>query len=82
MIRKRELQATVSVLKSGPCSVCGEKHDPVLMDFDHLDPATKLFEICKGVQNKMTLDAILSEITKCQLLCAWCHAEKTHGSSL
>lgn len=79
-IRKRQLLETVNKLKTAPCSSCGNTHDPLLMDFDHVDPSTKLFEICRGIQNKMKLSVVLAEIGKCQLLCAWCHAEKTHSA--
>jgi hypothetical protein len=50
------------------------------MDFDHRDGATKLFEL-NAVARKTVKD-ILSEIAKCDVVCANCHRKRTHRRML
>lgn len=55
------------------CARCGEEH-PACLDFHHRDPKTKLFGISHAVSHHgYGWDRILSEIEKCDLLCANCH---------
>lgn len=60
-------------LTKHPCIQCGEDN-PILLDFDHLDPATKSF----SVSNRTTVHPRLleKEIAKCQILCVRCHRLK------
>lgn len=60
-------------LKSNPCK-CGES-DPVVLDFDH--KADKLFNISEGIKRGYSWNRLLSEIKKCNVLCANCHRRKT-----
>lgn len=62
----------------GVCVVCGTTES---LEFDHIDPSTKLFTIA----NKMFIpwDALVAELDKCQLLCHHHHKDKhstQHGS--
>jgi hypothetical protein len=62
--------------KSKPCAKCGIQLDPILMDFDHLSNKYKNLAA-------MTINSyqrINAEIAKCQVLCIFCHKEKTHFS--
>lgn len=56
----------------GRCVSCGSIEG---LEFDHVDPETKDFNVSKRLTQKM--EKILPEIDKCQLLCGSCHAEKT-----
>ncbi len=58
------------------CTVCGENHAPCL-DFHHLDPSEKDFNISQKVKD-MSLERIKLEIEKCVVLCANCH-RKVHS---
>lgn len=58
--------------ESNGCYKCGEKRY-YLLDFHHLDPSKKLFQISQG-ENK-GWDKIQEEIKKCILLCKNCHTE-------
>lgn len=60
-------------LLAHPCP-CGES-DPVVLDFDHLDPTTKLIEISLMID--YSWKRIEEEISKCQVLCSNCHRRKT-----
>ena len=58
-----------------PCVKCGEVR-PTVIEFHHIDPATKSFNLAYVVSNgSKTKEAIYAEIEKCVCLCANCHAE-------
>lgn len=58
----------------GVCKQCGIE-DHRLLDFDHIDPATKAFAISNNFYKP--LGDLMAEVEKCQLLCANCHRLKT-----
>lgn len=56
------------------CVKCGET-DPVVLEFDHVEPTEKLKAVSQLVcYSRKTLE---EEIKKCQVLCANCHRRKT-----
>lgn len=67
----------IAQIKSAPCMDCGVQYPPYVMHFDHRDPSTKSFTIGNNVA-RFTLDVVLAEIAKCDVVCANCHAERTH----
>ena len=71
---KREKLLTV--LKTCRCLHCGET-DPVVLDFDHIDPKTKTTEVGSMFRKGYSWDKIEAEIAKCQVLCSNCHRRKT-----
>lgn len=66
----------VLTCKDGPCMDCGIKYPPYVMHFDHRPDEEKLFGLAKMATRG--LDKIKAEIAKCDLVCANCHAERTH----
>ncbi|HEY8657283.1 MAG TPA: hypothetical protein VIN34_11170 [Candidatus Limnocylindria bacterium] len=62
-------------LLTHPCVDCGES-DPVVLDFDHVDPSTKLWTVGKMLSRQAT-PAIEREIEKCVVRCANCHRVRT-----
>jgi 5-methylcytosine-specific restriction endonuclease McrA len=56
------------------CERCGETDQSVLQ-FDHIDPADKLFCIIRGYSRRYS--DWLAELEKCQLLCEECHDKKS-----
>lgn len=72
--RQNQRQLTWDYLLDHPCVCCGES-DPVVLDFDHIDPTKKLFTI--GTALKHSRQKVLDEIKKCQVLCSNCHRRKT-----
>ena len=65
------------------CSKCGDSRWYVL-DFHHVDPEQKLFNLGCALSDKYSIDSIKKEIDKCIVLCSNCHRElhyfKNHGS--
>jgi hypothetical protein len=61
------------------CCVCGES-DTSCLDFHHLDPTKKDFEISDGYQ-RFGKKILVEELNKCACLCANCH-RKYHAGRL
>lgn len=62
--------------ESHPCTDCGQFFLSVVMDFDHVK-GEKLFNIGPSV-NSYSRTRILTEIEKCELVCANCHRIRTY----
>lgn len=73
LARYRQIRAEYLAQLGGKCVYCGAVDR---LQFDHIDPSTKLFTISgQGwSKSKTRLDA---EVRKCQLLCESCHTTKT-----
>src|SRR5262245_15649276 len=57
------------------CIRCNENH-PACLDFHHRDPAIKDSNIGSLVASRISRSRILSEIEKCDVLCANCHRKE------
>jgi hypothetical protein len=66
--------------KDKPCMDCKMKYPYYVMQFDHRDPKHKKFTI--GSDSRTALQPLLDEIAKCDVVCANCHAERTHKQVL
>ena len=56
--------------------MCGEK-DPVVLEFNHLNPTAKLANICEIAVKGFAWARVADEIAKCEVLCANCHQRHT-----
>lgn len=54
------------------CVKCGEDH-PACLDFHHKNPNEKDFNISINIGSTYSINKILNEIEKCDVLCANCH---------
>lgn len=75
--KKRQIenrQFLYNYLLLHPCVTCGEA-DPVVLEFDHIDQATKSSAVSIMVDH--SLKSIKAEIAKCRVLCANCHKRHT-----
>ena len=73
-LRHREV---VNALKRKPCLDCGVSYLPCVMEFDHVR-GKKEFDIAFAVSSNKSIDLILKEIIKCDLVCANCHRTRTY----
>ena len=69
----------------GVCVQCNSVDE---LEFDHIDPETKSFNVAKKMANG-AIAVLREEIAKCQLLCKKCHKKKSvaqeevgHGEGL
>jgi hypothetical protein len=75
---KMELRAWFSTLKQHPCLDCGVSYPPWIMQFDHRPDEEKVADLARMVSRGFARWKIEAEIKKCDLVCANCHAERTH----
>lgn len=78
--RQRATVEWLRELRRVPCTDCGKTYPPHVMDFDHRDPATKSFSLLADSALLKNRDALLAEVAKCDVLCANCHAIRTHAA--
>jgi hypothetical protein len=77
MRRQRATVEWLRDLRRVPCTECGKTYPPYVMDFDHRDPATKLFSLLADKALLKNRDVLLAEVAKCDVVCANCHAVRT-----
>jgi hypothetical protein len=73
--RARNRNEVMAYLAQHPCVDCREAN-PVVLEFDHRDPATKLDEVGRMIASKRW-PRVLAEIKKCDVRCINCHRRKT-----
>lgn len=73
-VRKLEF---INRLKCQPCMDCGKTFNPWIMEFDHRDPSTKTDCVSSLMRHGSQKDLEI-EIAKCDVVCANCHADRTH----
>jgi len=74
--RKYRKNARIKCIEylGGKCVKCGTTKR---LEFDHIDRTTKKYTIAPRVTNNF--DNLKEELNKCQLLCAFCHLNKTES---
>ena len=72
--RLRQIKQECLDYKGNECSNCGYNKCAAALDFHHLDPNQKDFEISR-VKNKTITNIVKQELDKCIVLCANCHRE-------
>lgn len=63
--------------KGGRCQICGYAKCLRALEFHHIDPETKEFNIAGSHLRRW--DVVQAELEKCILVCANCHAEIDDG---
>lgn len=76
--KKAELKAFLRAVKSFPCLDCEQSYPYYVMQFDHLPGLPKLRNPATLV-NSGSWRITIEEIMKCDVVCANCHAERTHS---
>jgi hypothetical protein len=77
--RKEQLVA----YKGGKCLDCGGIFFACCYDFDHRIPSEKSFTISEAsASGKISIEDLMKEVDKCDLVCANCHRIRTQGNKL
>lgn len=79
LIRQRNREYVIGIKGNTPCADCGVIYPPYIMQFDHIIEG-KRANVSDLVRSGVSIDNIQIEIDKCELVCANCHAERTHGT--
>lgn len=66
--RRQDIRLLVESLKK-PCIICGES-DIACIDYHHVDPTEKEFELGDVGKHKWSDKRIINEINKCVCLCS------------
>lgn len=75
--RKDRNRRIVDEARDVPCMDCGVKHPLWRMQFDHRDGTEKVACVSELI-SMGTLNRLLVEIAKCDVVCANCHCDRTH----
>ena len=70
---KRKYEAVLA--RGGQCEICGYNHNIAALDFHHLNPSEKEFQLDTRHFANNTLNKLENELNKCILVCANCHRE-------
>lgn len=73
---RRRNRIIANGFKNQPCADCNQWYPPCVMDFDHVR-GVKEAEIADLVQKATTVDKLILEIMKCEVVCANCHRIRT-----
>lgn len=75
--RKRAIKHQLILYKGKKCEICGYDKCEGALEFHHLNPLEKDFQIGDiDLSNNLNIDDLKKEVDKCQLLCANCHREQ------
>ena len=72
-LKRRGRMVALKIMKGGECAICGYRACQAALQFHHVDPSTKAFNISQSMSRSM--DDLEAEVSKCILLCANCHTE-------
>jgi hypothetical protein len=75
---KQKIDDFVKSIKKSPCVDCGGSFPRECMDFDHVPGrGEKSFNISRATADGVSIKKIMTEISKCDLVCANCHRIRT-----
>lgn len=75
--KQRALNRKIQLIKlcGGKCFVCNYNKNIAGLCFHHLDPNEKEISLDSRKLSNSTMEKLLSEVSKCILLCHTCHME-------
>lgn len=76
--KRRQKAAHIRAAKEKPCADCGHRYPYYVMQFDHVR-GSKEFDLCTAASKNASYARIDAEIAKCDVVCANCHAERSHS---
>lgn len=83
LLRTAKRRKFVWDLKRKPCADCERSYPPWIMDFDHREGETKLYNVSQLWKSRKSSWARLkAEVAKCDVICANCHRQRTYDRDL
>lgn len=73
---ERNLSILGDILQTNCCADCGETN-PIVLEFDHIKG--KSIGIARLKRNAASIKTLLSEVSKCEIVCANCHRKRTYS---
>lgn len=67
------------IKENTPCADCLNRFPYYVLHFDHLPQFKKNKEVAKLLQGTSSRKTVMAEIAKCEVVCANCHAVRTHN---
>lgn len=77
LAREKTIKELVRQAKNKPCADCAVSYNFYVMQFDHVN-GDKEFNLAHAHKKGWSDARVLSEIAKCEVVCANCHAERTY----
>lgn len=65
----------INNFKNNPCTICNKQYELYNMQIDHINNKDKISDICRLKNRKLSI--LMEELSKCQVLCALCHRQKS-----
>lgn len=75
--RRSKIREHVRAIKDVPCVDCMQRFPSYVMQFDHLPQHTKKGMVANMVGGLASWRRVKEEISKCDVVCANCHAIRT-----
>jgi len=72
--RQKEFKKQCVNYKGGKCEICDYNRNIAALEFHHLNPDEKDFEISRQFKQGFN-QVVIDELNKCKLVCANCHRE-------
>lgn len=77
-ITRRNREYVHAIKAETPCADCGERFDPVCMDFDHVT-GEKESNVSLLMTRTHSIETLKAEIAKCEVVCSNCHRIRTRA---
>lgn len=77
IVHRIMLRKYINEKKNVPCLDCHESYPSYVMDFDHKDK-NKEMSIGTTIAQSWSLQRVIKEMEKCDIVCSNCHRERTH----
>jgi hypothetical protein len=75
----RKVREVVRGAKRRPCADCGQSYPYYVMDFDHRESEEKICNVADlNGHRRTSLQKLMAEIAKCEVVCANCHRKRTY----
>ena len=72
---RKRAKARAVIYKGGYCFCCGYNRSIESLSFHHTNPDDKEFSISRAITNGKSWQILVTELSKCIMVCANCHSE-------